>query len=69
MRSTGGRPARRRMAPAEVEFDVTNESEVRTLLASYDGPVRATDVFLSDQPEPPAYGPVASLGSLSVRRS
>ncbi len=63
-RLSGGRPVRR-MTPAEAEFDVTDESEVRALLASYEGPVRAIDVRAADQPD--AF--VSPVGSLRTRRS
>ncbi len=55
----------RRMTPAEVEFDVTDASQVASLLARHDGPVRSFGLEVSDQPEAPLF--VSSLGTLSVR--
>ena len=50
------------MTPAEMEIDVTDDSFVRALLASHDGPVSGRDLVLSSQPEISSF--VSSLGSL-----
>jgi len=53
------------MTPAEAEFDVTDESQVASLLFRLDGPVRSFGLHVVDQPEAPRH--ISSLGSLSVR--
>ena len=55
------------MAPAEVEFDVTDAAQVSALAASIDGPVLARREDLRAGPDFDPATFVESLGSLRVR--